>query len=246
MKFDIWTFIFQIINFMVLLFVLKRIFYKPVREIMEKRRAMAVQVMEDAAAARKEAQELQDRCAAELESQKEMRARMEETMKREVEQERQRLLEKAALEARQFMERENVLMQAEKIRFTAEARISAIDAAVLFARNICRDISSEELHRSFYQGFLGEVETVARSMAEVASDDEQFHMEVISAYPLEEEETENISRAIEAATGRKVSLNTATDREILAGVKIMAFDRVYDSSLLGQLEAYALKLKESA
>ena len=35
MKFDIWTFLFQIINFVVLLFILKRILYRPVKEIIE-------------------------------------------------------------------------------------------------------------------------------------------------------------------------------------------------------------------
>lgn len=244
MKFDIWTFLFQIINFMVLLFVLKRILYRPVREVMEKRRAMAMKVMEDAASVRKEAQELQEKCSAELESLKSMRVRMNETMKLEVEQERQRLLEKASLEARQVREREEGVMLVEKKRFEAEARKSTIDAAVLFATNICRDISSEELHRAFYRGFLGELEAVGKQLAEAAAQDGHFSMEIVSAYPLDEEETESLRRAFEAATGRKVSLSTVTDPEIMAGVKIRALDRVYDTSLLGQVEGYALNLKE--
>ena len=58
MKFDIWTFLFQVINFLVLLFILKRVLYKPIREIIEKRRSLIRQRIDEAEKTKKEALEL--------------------------------------------------------------------------------------------------------------------------------------------------------------------------------------------
>ena len=245
MKFDIWTFLFQIMNFMVLLYILKRILYKPVREIMEKRRAMAAKTLEDAGEARREAEEIREKNRAEQENLTQMRSRLNEVMENEVEEERQRLLEKAALEAQQVMEREEGLLLSRKKRFEVEIRKTAIDAAELFARNICRDISDEKLHLAFYRGFLGEVGALGRELGEAARQDEQLGMELSSAYPLDQDETESLRRKLEAVTGRKVILSAVTDSDVLAGIKVKALDRVYDFSLGGQLAAFAAKLQES-
>lgn len=46
MKLNLTTFIFQIINFVLLAYILHRVLYKPIRAIMEKRKRL---VMEDVA-----------------------------------------------------------------------------------------------------------------------------------------------------------------------------------------------------
>lgn len=88
MKFDIWTFLFQIINFLVLLFILKRVLYKPIKEIIEKRRSLIQQRIEEAEKTKKEALELKENYQHEMDKLHELKSRMIEKMQEEVEQER--------------------------------------------------------------------------------------------------------------------------------------------------------------
>ena len=90
MKFDIWTFTFQIINFVVLLFILKRLLYKPIREILRKRRELVEKIIEDAEKTKKEALELKAEHLREMDRFGELRARMVEEMNVEVLEEKKR------------------------------------------------------------------------------------------------------------------------------------------------------------
>ena len=60
MKFNIWTFLLQTINFIVLLFILKRLLFKPVREILQKRRDLVRESLEKVELTQKEAQALKE------------------------------------------------------------------------------------------------------------------------------------------------------------------------------------------
>ena len=58
MEFNLSTFSFEIINFLILVWILQRLFYKPVREIIARRKQQIDQTLTDAAQMRLEAEEL--------------------------------------------------------------------------------------------------------------------------------------------------------------------------------------------
>ena len=66
MKFDIWTFLFQTINFIVLLYILKRLLFKPVRDILQKRRDLVLESLEKVELMQKEALALKEEQQAEM------------------------------------------------------------------------------------------------------------------------------------------------------------------------------------
>jgi F-type H+-transporting ATPase subunit b len=109
-KFDIWTFLFQIINFVVLLFILKRLLYKPIREIMEKRRGLIEKTVEDAERAKKEALELKEKHQEELKNLSELRIQMLEKVKEEAETERKKVMSEAEKEAKKIIEKKRLYL----------------------------------------------------------------------------------------------------------------------------------------
>jgi F-type H+-transporting ATPase subunit b len=111
MKFDLWTFVFQVINFGVLLWILKRILYRPVRDMMEKRRALAVKKLEEAEHAREEANKLQLKCQEDQKALAEQRTNLLEEMKTEVARQRQRMLAEADQEAQRRIEKGRALYE---------------------------------------------------------------------------------------------------------------------------------------
>jgi len=244
MKFDIWTFLFQIINFIVLLFILKRILYKPVKEIMEKRRGLIEKTVEDAERTKKEALELKEKYQGEMNNLKELQIRMTESMKNEVEEEKNKLLMEAEKEAAKIIEKEKALFDTEKMRFEIESKDKVINAVSVFAINLLKDISDEELHKGIFRKFLSELGGTALNITPMEG--ESVTVDLISAYPVEEEKLTALRKAIESHLSKKVAVNAQIDKTLIAGLKIKVNDMVYDSSLLGQINSITSRLKETA
>jgi len=246
MKFDIWTFLFQIINFVVLLFILKRLLYKPIREIMEKRRGLIAKTVEDAERAKKEAIELKEKYQEEMNNLKELRIQMFEKIKGEAEIERKRLMNEAEKEAGKIIEKEKAIFDTEKRRLETELKDRVIDNVPVFASNLLKDISDEELHKSIYRRLLNELGGIASDITKIKGKDETLTLDLITAYPLNEEDSKKFQDTIESSILQKVNIRTTVDKSLIAGLRIKAYDMVYDSSLSGQIDALSLRLKETA
>lgn len=68
-------------------------------------------------------------------------------------------------------------------------------------------------------------------------------VQVKSAYDLTGEETENLSRTLNAALGKTAKIKVEVDADLIGGVFIRAGDRVIDASVRGQIERLAKKLR---
>lgn len=245
MKFDIWTFLFQVINFLVLLFILKRVLYKPIREIIEKRRSLIQQRIEEAEKTKKEALDLKENYQHEMDKLYELKSKMLEKMNGEVEQDRKRLIGKAEEEAARVIEKERAVFDTEKARHEAELKDKAIEAVTLFATKLLKDVSDEDLHKAIYEKLFRELQGIASHMAEIKEKDSPLTVDLITAYPLSETEIGKFRESIESIISQSVLLNTTIDVSIIAGAKVKFYDMVYDLSLLGQIKKLALKLKET-
>jgi len=245
MKFDIWTFLFQVINFLVLLFILKRILYKPIREIIEKRRSLIQQRIEEAEKTKKEALELKENYQHEMDTLHELKSRMIEKMNAEVGQERKKLIGRAEEEAARVFEKERAVFDTEKARLETELKDKAIETVTLFASNLLKDVSDEDLHKAMYEKLFRELRGAASHVPERKEKDGPLSVDLITAYPLSEAETRKFREAIESLLSQSVILNTIIDKALIAGVTMKFYDMVYDLSLSGQIKKLALKLKET-
>src|SRR5262249_32360016 len=73
MTFNVWTFLFEVLNFLVLAFVLHRLLYRPLREAVERRQQAVAREREEAARASQEAAGLQQRLQEQLAEQEQER-----------------------------------------------------------------------------------------------------------------------------------------------------------------------------
>ncbi len=245
MKFDIWTFLFQIINFVVLLFILKRLLYKPIRDIMEKRRGLIEKTVEDAERAKKEALELKEKHQEELNKIKELKMQALEKMQDEIEEEKKMLIMEAEKEAKKVIEKGKAIFDTEKRRLETELKDKAIDNVSVFASNLLKDISDEELHKGIFRKLLNELGGIASDITEIKGKDETLTIDLITAYPLNGEDLRKFQDTVESHIPKKVTISTTIDKSLIAGLRVKAYDMVYDSSLSGQIDALKLRLKET-
>jgi F-type H+-transporting ATPase subunit b len=246
MKFDILTFLFQTINFIVLLFILKRLLFKPVRDILQKRRDLVRESLEKAELTQKEAMALKEEQQAEMNRLAETRVRMIDEMRADVLEEKKKLLAEAGQDAAERVEKAMALFEKEKAGFEAALQEMALETVHLYSTNLLRDITDEELHRGIWRRFQNELESISKDIAARAMHVEEVKIELASAYPLGEEELGALQSALERDLSRKVTIHQTIDETLIAGVTLRSGDMVYDCSLSGQVSAFANQLKESA
>jgi F-type H+-transporting ATPase subunit b len=245
MKFNIWTLLFQIINFVVLLYILRRILYKPIREIIEKRRGLIAKTVEDAEKTKKEALELKEKHQEELNKLKELQGKMLEQTREEALKGRNKLLSEAEKDAAKINEKEKALFDAEKRKIESELKNKAIEIVSVFASNLLKDISDEELHKAIFRKLLKENGKIVSDISKIKEKEEILNIDLVTAYPLRTDDVKTFQEALESHLAKKVKMNMTIDKTLIAGVRIKAYDMIYDSSLAGQVNALASQLKET-
>jgi len=225
----------QILNFLIILVVLRVWVYKPVLGLLEKRKEAIAQGLEDArvaAEARANAEEKAKEIIAEAQ------VKANETVREATERAdavAKEIREEAEAEAVKI--RENAVAEAkhERDRILADARGQIAALAMAATQKLIGEVLDEKRQRTLIDEFFSGVKSgkvVLMESADVAGD----AAEVTSALPLNAEEEEIIKKDILSKIGKQASVTFRVDPAILGGLVIRVGDKVLDGSVAGQLE----------
>ncbi len=243
MTLDPWTLAFQLLNFAVLLLVLFRLLFRPVREIMAKRAAQVQAALDAAQRAHAEAEQIKAGLASEQERIGKLRAQMLEQLTSEIEEHRQRRVAGVAAEAQALLERGRALLESERRKADEELRERARRSVTDYAAALLADIADLEIHQALLRRLPAALAGVtAKSAGPTSHPAAAVTMIVESAFPLTDEEAAGLRARIEKSIP-VTDLTAVTEPGLLAGVRLRAADKLYDFSLRGQLDALAGKLK---
>lgn len=225
MLIDWFTVIAQIINFLVLLLLLRRFLYKPILNAMEERERKVAERLESAR---------QERIRAEEE-----RARYEtltgelrqhaEQKKREAEEEVAAWRKQALHEARQDVDNAKQswrkALEQEQQAFAAELRQFTVRQSYAVAGKALRDLADSALEERLLTRFLAQLENGDVSLDKLNADDQ---LTVRSAFDLSAKMKERIAAAVQKGLGRtvveqgrdKIALNYEIVPELGAGIEL--------------------------
>ncbi len=144
--FDIPTFVFQIINFLILLAILARFFYRPVLEVMQKRQEQIDARIEDAEQRARQADEERAKLAQQSETAAREAVTLLDTARIEAAKERKRLMEAARADAAAVIDEARVTAQAEEQAAMGHLGRRLSQSAVNIAGSLVRDSSGEAVH----------------------------------------------------------------------------------------------------
>lgn len=151
------TFGAQVLNVLVVLFLLSRFLFKPLGEILAQREAEVSESLDGARKAREEAERLREEMRYELEQ---ARRRAQEEIQRAVEaaeQERLRRVRLAEEEARRTLEQARAEIRMERDMALAAIREEAANLAVAAAGRLLRRSISDADHRRLAREFIEQV-----------------------------------------------------------------------------------------
>lgn len=238
MGFSFTTFLFEIVNFLVLMWLLRRIVYKPLRAGIEARRseltARERAAEEEMEAAERLERELSSR-SAELE---ELRARTLREAMEQAAEERARLLEQAREDAAAERSRAQRLLEVEREAAEAWVREVAVEHSAEVAGRLLMQLAPEAVEASLFERLLGEVERRAESLRRAVEQDGAGEVEVSCARPLPDADGARLRERLESVLGRAPRLVVRDDDSLVAGLVLRAGHLVLDASIAGQLDAF--------
>jgi len=147
--------IIQVINFVILLFLLHRLLYKPLLAKMEERSGAIKKSLDEAQAARAEATRQQEENAARLKAAYAEAAAIREQALKEAGEEQRRLVDAARAESQRMIESAKTQMDADIRRAREELRREVSDLAVSVAEKLVRRSLRDEDHRRIVDDAIG-------------------------------------------------------------------------------------------
>ena len=236
------TFVLEIINFLVLVWILKRFFYRPVLDVIARRRADIDKTLSDARALQEQAEALQAQYRQRLSDWEQERQQAREQLAGEIEQQRVQRL--AALQSQLEQEREKARVAEARRQSDAvhKAEETALLQAAGFASRLLGKLAGPELEQRLVELLLAELSRLPDERIAALRNccgGKAETMVVTSAWPLPEAQREQLQQALTAVMGSSLPLTFQQDTALLAGVRITIGARVLSANLQDELKSLA-------
>jgi F-type H+-transporting ATPase subunit b len=223
MTIDWWTLGLQAINFLVLVWLLWRFLYRPVREVIEKRKAMADEAF---AKADKKTQEAEAARQGFADSQAKLAQDRQDLLKKvheELEAERQKVLDAARNESESMIDAAQTAIAGERAAALDEMRSQAAALAADLAAGLLRkagtnalsEVFLEELDKQLKALPAAELSRLKKDLAANAA-----RVDIVTAEALKAGERTRWTARIEAALGGKIKAKFVADPAILGGAEL--------------------------
>lgn len=240
MGFDFTTFLFELANFALLLWILQRVLYRPLREGVERRRAAMARERELAAEERAAAGALRAEAEERLEEVDRLRETIVADAREQAAKEEARILEHAREEAEAERERVQRTLEREREEALAWLREATVDNATEIAGRLLRDLLPEDADRVLLGALVASIPEQGdafRAQASGARGDGPLVVELCAPRPLDDEVLATLRSVLEETLARPCRLSLREDPSLLAGVVLRVGDRVLDASVAGHLSA---------
>lgn len=249
MEFDWTTFLLEIINFLILVWILKHFLYRPILDVIARRRAGVEKTLADARRIEAEATLLKqqnERRQAEWEVEKEMaQARLQQELAAQREQ-MMVTLEAALAEER---ERRRVLDERQRHDFEHAAEKAGIAHGAAFAARLLSRLATPELEARLYGLLLEDLRGLRaedkRALAE-ATAVPGLQLQVQSAFALDESRQAELARALAEVVGEKtLPLKYHENPQLVAGFLVNIGPWVLHANIRDELQFFSGALRHA-
>ncbi len=217
------TFLLEIINFLVLVWILKRFLYKPVLDVIARRRAGIEQSLADANALHEDAENLKQQYEERLSHWERERQSAREALARELETERTTKL----AELQTTLEQEREKTRVAEARHQADVQLKMEETALLqgarFAARLLEYGAGPETEGRLVELVIDELEQLPADRITTlrnGSGTTPAAITIVSAFPLPDEQRKRLMQALAMLAGPDIPQHFEQNRELLAGLHI--------------------------
>jgi len=243
------TFLLEILNFLVLVWILKHFLYQPVLDTVAKRKASIEQSLASAQAAQAEAKALQAQYENRLGQWGAEREAVRESLRHEIAEERTRRL--SALEQELEREREKARVLDEKLRTDSlrKCQETALTQGERFVTRLLSELAGPELEARLFVMALNQMDSLPAERLDairLACEEAPEAAEASTAYPLDAARRRQLADKLGGLLGLPVACHFKEDPSLLAGLHVTLGPWVFQANLRDEIKGFAAAAYESA
>lgn len=227
MSIDWFTFVSQIINFLVLVWLLKWLLYQPITNIMAERKNEVQERIRNAEERKEEAEEMKETYEQHLDDLEREREQKLEDARSEAEHEKERLMDEAREEVDRARANWREQLEDEKERFLKQFRNRGGTLVCRTARRVLEDLADEDLNQHMVEQFIEQLRT-----SDTLPDDLPFPENgtdadpvVHSAFDLSTNQRNRIRNVIDERWNHGGSPRFETTPDLICGIELELADR---------------------
>ncbi|MCC4265061.1 F0F1 ATP synthase subunit delta [Oceanimonas baumannii] len=236
------TFILEIVNFVVLVWILKHFLYRPVLDIIARRKAAIDRTLSEAGTLKTEAADMRRQYEGRLGAWEQERQAARDTLNSEMEAKRRECLQKLEAELAAARQRAEVA----DARRLAEARrtmeVTALQQGAAFAARLLRLGAGADTQCRLLQLLLDELNELPPETAKAIRQqygESKGEALIHSALPLSAEQRQALEQALNGLLPAGTSLHFDTEPALLAGVRITAGAWQLGANVQDELHGFA-------
>jgi len=236
------TFILEIINFLILVWILKRFLYKPVMDAIAARRAGIEQEMQAASQKDEEAQVLKTQYEHRLEDWEREKRAAREQLHTEIEQERQRRQAQLQSSLAQEQQKARVIAAQQEQERQHQSEQQALQNGVRFTSKLLSELASAELEARLVDKLLEQLQTLPaaeRDRLRQALNAHELTAQIQTAFPLNQDRRKRLQQALQNFSDQRVACEFEQDPDLLAGTRIRLGPWLLHANLQDELQAFA-------
>lgn len=235
------TFFLEIINFLVLVWLLKHFLYVPVKGVIARRREGIEQQLAEADRTQQQAEVLLGKYENRLDDWEKERQEARQRLQREIDADRVRMLDELRQELDAEREKNAVLAEREIAEHRRECEIKALEMGGRFVSRLLEGVASEQLEAHLIELLLDELQSLPPEQHEAlqVKGNRALTIEVASAFPLHEAQKKKLQQRFEKLISGTPAFEWREDRKLIAGVRITVGPWVIHANLNDELRAFS-------
>jgi F-type H+-transporting ATPase subunit b len=249
MQLDWSTLLLEVINFLVLVWILKRFLYKPVLNVIAQRKAAIDKTLSDAEALQRDAKELEQKYQARLADWEREKDALRRELTEELHAQRERLSAELQSSLVQEREKQTVLAQRRLAELETQAVRKGMQQGLQFTARLLERIAGAELEARLVQLALDDLPHLSDTQKEAlrsAARDSQRVMKVTSAFPLPAAQRDALAEALKSAARPDVTCTFHEDASLRAGLRISFGPWILRANLQDELAFFAERARDGA
>jgi F-type H+-transporting ATPase subunit b len=231
MGFSWTTFVFELVNFIVFLWLLQRMLYRPLQRAISDRREKREQAERHIVELQEQAQLLQEEQAAKRRALEDESEKIIAEARAHAQKERAAILGRADDELADLRRREQEKLARERTEAQLDSARNSLEAGRASAESLLRALAIDEIDEAMLRRLL---ETIRTERPPEGQAGEQAEVE--SAATLSDSQLDRLGDAIAGELGKRLSLRARVEPSLIAGLRLRVGDVVYDASLRAQLD----------
>lgn len=225
MLIDPFTVAAQIVNFLILIWLLRRVLYGPITRAMAARESRIRQQLDEASRLREEAQAAGERYRQQLAAFEEERATRLAEARAELDTWRHTHTQAVRTEVEAMRRRWQQALQQEQQAFLAELRQRVGREVLAAARRALQGLADADLETSIVRSFLKRLHDLSeehRRQLAAAARENGRRVHIRTAHPLPGDDRDRLQEALAVALGTDFTTTFETAPDLLAGVELRA------------------------